>query len=118
MVWVHTALLKQPSRLCEILKVKLLLQVQEQTAITAGGLMLPESARERPMSGAVVSVGPGKRDKDGSRKAPKVILHATQWLHLTPYIKKLHYQLCGAPQRNPMCCTLPLGSQGSIFMKF
>ena len=54
------------------LNVTIQLQVQEETAVTAGGLMLPESARERPMSGAVVSVGPGKRDKDGSRKAPKV----------------------------------------------
>lgn len=34
--------------------------------------MLPDSARERPMSGSVVRVGPGKRDKDGSRKTPKV----------------------------------------------
>lgn len=34
--------------------------------------MLPDSAREKPMSGSVVSVGPGKRDKDGSRKTPKV----------------------------------------------
>lgn len=42
--------------------------------------MLPESARERPMCGTVVSVGPGKRDKDGSRKTPKVML-----LQLVPW---------------------------------
>ena len=41
--------------------------------------MLPESARERPMSGAVVSVGPGKRDKDGSRKTPKVVSMISVW---------------------------------------
>lgn len=41
--------------------------------------MLPESARERPMSGAVVSVGPGKRDKDGSRKSPKVMSVLSLW---------------------------------------
>ncbi|DBA77483.1 TPA: hypothetical protein ACH3X1_009306 [Trebouxia sp. C0004] len=51
---------------------RVLLKVQEETSVTAGGLMLPESARERPMSGSVVRVGPGKRDKDGSRKTPKV----------------------------------------------
>ncbi|KAL0049159.1 hypothetical protein WJX82_007803 [Trebouxia sp. C0006] len=51
---------------------RVLLKVQEETSVTAGGLMLPDSARERPMSGAVVRVGPGKRDKDGSRKTPKV----------------------------------------------
>lgn len=48
------------------------LQVQEQTSVTAGGLMLPDTARERPMSGKIVRVGPGKRDKDGSRKPTKV----------------------------------------------
>ncbi|DBA68229.1 TPA: hypothetical protein ACH3X2_013846 [Trebouxia sp. C0005] len=51
---------------------RVLIKVQEETSVTAGGLMLPESARERPMSGSVVRVGPGKRDKDGSRKTPKV----------------------------------------------
>lgn len=50
----------------------MVLQVQQQTSVTAGGLMLPDTARERPMSGQIVRVGPGKRDKDGSRKAPKV----------------------------------------------
>lgn len=48
------------------------LQVQEQTSVTAGGLMLPDTARERPMSGQIIRTGPGKRDKDGSRKPPKV----------------------------------------------
>ena len=49
-------------------------QVQEQASVTAGGLMLPENAREKPISGTVVRVGPGKKDKDGTRKTPKVYL--------------------------------------------
>ncbi len=34
--------------------------------------MLPESAKEKPIAGTVVRVGPGKREKDGTRKAPRV----------------------------------------------
>ena len=34
--------------------------------------MLPENAREKPISGTVIRVGPGKKDKDGTRKTPKV----------------------------------------------
>lgn len=37
-----------------------------------GGVILPDSAKERPLSGEVVRVGEGKRQDDGSRKAPKV----------------------------------------------
>lgn len=61
------------------------LQVQEQTSVTAGGLMLPDTARERPMSGQIVRVGPGKRDKDGTRKAPKVELIAAN-AYLSSYV--------------------------------
>jgi chaperonin GroES len=32
---------------------------------TASGILLPDSAQEKPTQGKVVSVGPGKRDDDG-----------------------------------------------------
>jgi chaperonin GroES len=35
---------------------------------TAGGIILPDSARNKPQKGKVLSVGPGKLLKDGSRK--------------------------------------------------
>ena len=47
-------------------------QVQEQGGVTVGGVILPDSAKERPLSGEVVRVGPGKQQEDGSRKAPRV----------------------------------------------
>jgi len=37
-----------------------------------GGIMLPDSAKEKPIAGTVVRAGPGKREKDGTRKAPRV----------------------------------------------
>ena len=39
--------------------------------MTAGGLMLPESARERPMSGSVVRVGPGKEGQGWLSQDPQ-----------------------------------------------
>lgn len=50
-----------------------MLQVQENAGVTVGGVILPDSAKERPLSGEVVRVGPGKRQEDGSRKAPRVV---------------------------------------------
>jgi chaperonin GroES len=37
----------------------------EQEEITAGGIVLPETAKEKPQQGKVLSVGPGDRDEDG-----------------------------------------------------
>jgi chaperonin GroES len=39
----------------------------EQEEITAGGIVLPETAKEKPQKGKVLSVGPGERDEDGER---------------------------------------------------
>jgi len=39
----------------------------EQEEITAGGIVLPETAKEKPQQGLVLSVGPGDRDEDGER---------------------------------------------------
>ncbi|TXL69304.1 co-chaperone GroES [Vineibacter terrae] len=32
---------------------------------TAGGIIIPDTAQEKPQEGEVVAVGPGARDKDG-----------------------------------------------------
>lgn len=34
---------------------------------TAGGLIIPDSAKEKPSEGEVISVGAGARDEDGER---------------------------------------------------
>ena len=39
----------------------------EQEEVTAGGIVLPETAKEKPQKGVVLSVGPGDRDEDGDR---------------------------------------------------
>lgn len=39
----------------------------EQEEVTAGGIVLPETAKEKPQKGVVLSVGPGDRDDEGKR---------------------------------------------------
>ena len=46
---------------------KVLVQRVEAEAVTSGGIVLPESAKEKPQRGKVVSVGDGKLLDDGSR---------------------------------------------------
>ena len=43
---------------------------KEQT--TASGIILPETAKEKPQEGIVLAVGPGRRDEDGERIAMDV----------------------------------------------
>ncbi|HSQ58273.1 MAG TPA: co-chaperone GroES [Gemmata sp.] len=36
---------------------------------TAGGIVLPDTAKNKPQRGTVLAVGPGKMNKDGTRTA-------------------------------------------------
>ena len=37
----------------------------EQETKTAGGIIIPDTAKEKPMQGEVLAVGPGARGEDG-----------------------------------------------------
>ena len=41
----------------------------EQEEMTAGGIILPETAKEKPQEGKILAAGPGERDEDGKRIA-------------------------------------------------
>jgi chaperonin GroES len=41
----------------------------EQEDVTAGGIILPETAKEKPQQGTVIAAGPGRVDEDGNRVA-------------------------------------------------
>ena len=41
----------------------------EQEEITAGGIVLPETAKEKPQKGTILAVGPGERNEEGERVA-------------------------------------------------
>ncbi|OPY12303.1 MAG: 10 kDa chaperonin 5 [Syntrophus sp. PtaB.Bin001] len=40
----------------------------EETEKTAGGIIIPDTAKEKPQEGKVIAVGPGKRDDEGNRR--------------------------------------------------
>ncbi|NOY98525.1 MAG: co-chaperone GroES [Chloroflexi bacterium] len=44
----------------------------EKEEVTAGGIVLPETAKEKPQQGIVLSVGAGERDDNGKRIAMDV----------------------------------------------
>ncbi|MGA8756771.1 MAG: co-chaperone GroES [Stellaceae bacterium] len=44
---------------------RVLLRRVEQEAKTTGGIIIPDTAQEKPMEGDVIAVGPGARGDDG-----------------------------------------------------
>jgi chaperonin GroES len=44
----------------------------KQEEKTAGGIIIPDTAQEKPQEGEVVAVGPGARDDDGTIHPPEV----------------------------------------------
>lgn len=51
---------------------RLIVEPVEREEMTASGIILPETAKEKPMEGKVLAVGPGARKDDGSRAAMDV----------------------------------------------
>lgn len=48
---------------------RIVVEPQEQETMTASGLVLPETAKEKPQQGKILAVGEGRRDEDGKRIA-------------------------------------------------
>ena len=46
---------------------RIVVRREEGEDMTAGGIVLPDSAREKPARGTVIAVGPGKMLDDGTR---------------------------------------------------
>ena len=46
---------------------RLVVEPKEREQTTASGLILPETAAEKPQEGEVLAIGPGRRDDDGKR---------------------------------------------------
>ncbi len=51
---------------------RVFVKVSEKEEKTAGGIFLPDTAKEKPQIGEISAVGPGKRNDDGSRQALEV----------------------------------------------
>ncbi len=60
---------------------RLIVEPKEQEEKTESGIILPETAKEKPQEGSVLAVGPGRTDDDGKRiamdvKTGDVVLYA------------------------------------------
>ena len=51
---------------------RLIVEVLEEEEATESGIVLPDTAREKPQRGRVLAVGPGARDEHGKRIAMDV----------------------------------------------
>ena len=49
---------------------RLIVQAVEEEETTASGIVLPDTAKEKPQRGKVVAVGDGKWDEEGERRIP------------------------------------------------
>ena len=46
---------------------RIVIKPMEQETQTRGGILLPDTAKEKPQEGEVIAVGPGRTADDGSR---------------------------------------------------
>jgi len=46
---------------------RVVVEPTEEEEVTSGGIVLPETAKEKPQKGLVLATGPGDRDDDGKR---------------------------------------------------
>ena len=51
---------------------RVVVEPMEQDDMTASGLVLPETAKEKPQKGEILAVGPGARNDDGTRASMDV----------------------------------------------
>ena len=51
---------------------RVLVQRTEELQMTKGGIYIPDTAKEKPIEGKVIAVGPGKMSDQGARLTPTV----------------------------------------------
>ena len=49
------------------LEDKILVQANDAESVTASGIFIPDTAKEKPQEGTVLAVGPGRIDDNGNR---------------------------------------------------
>lgn len=54
---------------------RVLIEPQEAETKTASGIIIPETAKEKPQQGKVVAVGNGKKDHDMTVKVDDIVLY-------------------------------------------
>jgi chaperonin GroES len=52
------------------LEDRILVQPSDAEQVTASGIVIPDTAKEKPQEGTVLAVGPGRWDEDGEKRVP------------------------------------------------
>ncbi|HEY5815344.1 MAG TPA: co-chaperone GroES [Solirubrobacterales bacterium] len=60
---------------------RLIVKPIEEEETTASGIVLPDTAKEKPQKGKVVAVGDGKWDEDGEKRIPLDVAEGDEILY-------------------------------------
>jgi chaperonin GroES len=60
---------------------RLIVKPIEEEETTASGIVLPDTAKEKPQKGQVVAVGDGKWDEDGEKRIPLDVAEGDEVLY-------------------------------------
>ena len=60
---------------------RLIVQAIEEEETTASGILLPDTAKEKPQKGKVVAVGEGAWDEDGEKRRPLDVAEGDEVLY-------------------------------------
>ncbi len=51
---------------------RVLVKRTEELQVSKGGILIPDTAKEKPIEGKIIAVGPGKMSDTGTRMAPSL----------------------------------------------
>ena len=60
---------------------RLIVEVLDEEDVTASGIVLPDTAKEKPQRGKVLAVGDGKWDEDGEKRIPLDVAEGDEVLY-------------------------------------
>ena len=60
---------------------RVIVQATEEEETTASGIVLPDTAKEKPQTGKIVAAGEGKWDEDGEKRIPLDVGEADEILY-------------------------------------
>ena len=60
---------------------RLIVKAIEEEETTASGIVLPDTAKEKPQKGKVVAVGDGRWDEDGEKRIPLDVAEGDEVLY-------------------------------------
>ena len=60
---------------------RLIVEVLDEESTTASGIVLPDTAQEKPQRGKVLAVGDGKWDEDGEKRIPLDVAEGDEVLY-------------------------------------